>query len=235
MFKSLSKCAFIIGIAVSFLNADQISLNLVSVGTIGGSSIFKADLTEIGLTQIGSITITDDGTPVGGADGIFSGFDLDALFLDVDGNLLTAGDRYFASEYLFTAGTTRPTSLNYMNPSTTHPGPTFGSLNSTTIDYATATLNSFDGVSIADVNSAAGFLTLGDGGVIVANFSPVIPVGSSLYLATGEVGGQQGEFLDAFVTVSTQPSSVPEPTILVLLFGGIICLIPCRKFKNKKV
>jgi len=116
-----------------------------------------------------------------------SGFDLDAVLLDFDGNLATTGDRYYASSYLFTAGSTRFTLDSSMLPNAAHPGPTFGSLNSTTIDLATATLNVIDGVSVADVNTANGFLTLGDGGTLIANFSPPVPVGATLFLLTGEV------------------------------------------------
>lgn len=212
------------------VGADQIPLSLVSAGTVGGTSIFKADLTGIAdLTQIGSITILDDGTPVGGADGIFSGFDLDALFLDGDGNLATSADRYFATEFLFAAGTTRPTSVASLQSNAGHPGPTFGSLNATTIDYAAATLNVYDAVSIADVNSAHGFLTLGDGGQIIANFNPTIPVGASLYLMSGEVGGQEGEFLNASVFVSKDPVATPEPATLILLGIGLVSCLTVRR------
>lgn len=233
MFKTMCKLvAGTLTVAATVI-ADQIPLTLVSAGTVDGTSVFKADLTGIAdLTQIGSITIRDDGSPVGGADGIFSGFDLDALFLDVDGNLATSADRYFATDFLFTAGSTRSTSLVSMQPNAAHPGPTFGSLNATTIDYATATLNSFDAVSIADVNSGYGFLTLGDGGEIVANFNPTVPVGASLYLMSGEVGGQQGEFLDAFVFVSKDPVSTPEPTTLLLLGIGLVSSLALRRSRK---
>jgi len=60
--------------------ALSVPLTPVANGTVGGTLTFTASLTGIvGITQIGSITIVDDGTPVGGAAGVFSGFDLDAI------------------------------------------------------------------------------------------------------------------------------------------------------------
>lgn len=200
-------------------DAASIPLVLVAGPTVGNTLVFSADLTGLGLTQVGSIKVVDDGTPVGGADGIFSGFDLDALFLDADGSLATAGDRTFASSYLFTAGAIRPTANAALLPNAAHPGPTFGSLNANTVDLATATLHALDGVSVADVNTADGFLTLGDGGSLIANFAPPVPIGLTLFLLVGEVGGQAGEGLGASVEVSDRV--IPEPASILLLGTGL--------------
>ena len=204
---------------IASARADTVALTLVDIGLAGGTQtrVFSANLTGLGITQVGAITLVDDGTLFGGADGIFSGFDLDAVFLDLDGNLATSGDRTFASSFLFTAGTTRPTGGDAnLEPNGAHPGPTFGSLDATTIDLATATLNVLDGVPVANVNTADGFLTLGDGGTLIANFNPEVAIGGTLFLLAGEVGGQDGEGLGANVFVSTEP--IPEPGTFVL-FG----------------
>jgi hypothetical protein len=220
---------------VSTSHALTFDLTFTNAGVIGGTTFFKADLTGIsGLTQIGSITVTDDGTTFGGSPGIFSGFDLDAIFLDEDGSLGTNVDRYFATSYLFSAGTTRPTTNSTMLPNAAHPGPTFGSLDATTIDSATATLETIDGVSVADVNVADGFLTLGDGGVLIANFIPELSIPSSLFLALGEVGFEAGEFAGANITVSD--TTVPEPATMLLLASGLLGLaVFGRKNLKKKI
>jgi hypothetical protein len=77
-------------------HAASVPLTLVDAGSLSnGTQLLRADLTGLGLTQIGSITIVDDGTPVGGAGGIFSGFDLDGIFLDGDGDITTLGDQTY--------------------------------------------------------------------------------------------------------------------------------------------
>jgi hypothetical protein len=212
-------------------SAATIPLVLTPGPTVGGTLVFSASLTGLGLTQVGSISITDDGTPVGGSAGIFSGFDLDAVFLDLDGNVATAGDRFFGTSFIFSAGATRPTADPNLLPNGAHPGPTFGSLNANTIDFATATLDALDGVSVADVNTADGFLTLGDGGSLIVNFIPSIPVGATLFLLVGEVGGQQGEGLGATVEVSDV--AVPEPSSMILLGTGAAALLASRRRRHR--
>ena len=214
---------FTSSLAASVAKALTVPLSLTPGPTVADVTlVFSASLTGLGITQIGSITIMDDGTPVGGSNGIFSGFDLDAIFLDTDGSLATSDDRFFASEFIFSAGTTRPTVNPLLLPNAAHPGPTFGSLNATTVDLATATLNLLDGAAVAAVDEANGFLSLGDGGSLIANFAPEVPITGSLFLFTGEVGGQAEEGLGANIFLSDAPSNrIPEPTTLVLIGLGL--------------
>ncbi|MEE8104862.1 MAG: PEP-CTERM sorting domain-containing protein [Planctomycetota bacterium] len=206
---------FVVCLAALPAQADTTEIALVPIGTVDGTTVLEGDLTALGITDIESIMLMDDAAITGGAPGIFSGFDLDAVFLDFDGSLATTGDRAYAADYEFSAGSVRGTSRWYMRPNGSHPGLLFGALDSTTVDLATATLETLDAVSIAHVNRGDGFLSLGDGGSIVANFSPSVAVTGSLFVVVGEVGGN-GENVHAFVTGRDFVEN-PEPASLVLV------------------
>lgn len=219
LFSILSLVALAYGTVAS---ATIVPVTFTHVGFVGGSGVFAADLSGTGLGQIQSIKVTDNNGGSAGASGIFSGFDLDALFLDADGNLATTGDQTFAANFMFIAGSTRGTADPALLANAAHPGPTFGSLNGSTVDLGTATLNAVDGISIADVNQANGFLTLGDGGILTAIFAPPVGFSGSLFLMTGEVG-DNGEGLDALVTVS-DTLQVPEPGSLSIVGLGLLLI-----------
>lgn len=184
-----------------------------TTGTATSTRMYRADLTGLGLSEIGAITVNDSNSGVGGSPGIYSGFDLDAIFLDVDGLLSTATDRFYASSFLFSAGSIRPGSYAPPSPSG---GPTNGSSSPTTVDESFASLNDIDGIWFGP-----GSLTLGDGGSLTAVFSPKIAIGSSLYLFAGEVSGDAGETLTGFVDVSSDLPAVPLPAGLPLLAGAM--------------
>ncbi|MEO1115304.1 MAG: hypothetical protein AAFY05_23365 [Pseudomonadota bacterium] len=191
-----------------------VDVGIDTTGTATETRMFRADLIGLGLTQVGAVTLRDSNSGFGGSTGIFSGFDLDAVFLDVDGLLTTDGDRFFADSFLFSAGTTRPGS--FQGPSTSG-GPTNGSSSATMVDEAFATLNTIDGIFFG-----AGSLTFGDGGILTAIFSPEITIGSSLFLFAGEVSGDPGETLTGLVEISEKPPAVvPLPAALPLLLGGL--------------
>ncbi|MBN9672680.1 hypothetical protein [Roseibium aggregatum] len=196
-----------------------------TTGTATSTRMYRADLTGLGLSKIGSVTLKDSNSGVGGSSGIYSGFDLDAVFLDVDGLLSTDTDRYYANSFLFTAGTTR--SGSYAGPSPSG-GPTNGSSDATTVDESWATLNDIDGLYFS-----TGSLTFGDGGILTAIFSPEITVGSSLFLFAGEVSGDPGETLTGLVEISdtTPVSAVPLPAALPLLAGslGLFGMVSARR------
>ncbi|MEL6433199.1 MAG: hypothetical protein AAFQ28_05300 [Pseudomonadota bacterium] len=186
-------------------------------GTAQDTRMFRADLTGLGLAEIGAVTVNDSNSGFGGSSGIFSGFDLDAIFLDIDGSLLTDTDRFFASGFIFSAGTIRPGGFPPPSPSG---GPTNGSSDASTVDEAFATLNDIDGLFFS-----TGSLTLGDGGTLTAVFDLVITVGSSLFLFAGEVSGDPGETLTGLVEVTDTPPPlppVPLPAGLPLLLTGIL-------------
>jgi len=194
--------------------------------TVGNNSkLFSVSLAGLGLSLVSSITLIDDGVIVGGADGVFSGFDLDGLILDGDGDLTTTGDQFTPLSLGFQAGTTRPTlnqnqlpNLLAAGPAGPVPGPVFGALDATTINGPVATLGEFDAVSSDSIFSADGFLTFGDGGTLVINFAN-IAITPNLTLFIAEVGGQAGE------EILVRVSQVPLPGAVWLFLTGLMALI----------
>lgn len=218
---------------VSPASAATVQLTVVDTGVTVGTNtkLFRADIGPSGLSSVNRITLTDDGTIVGGANGIFSGFDLDAFFIDLDGNFATAGDRISplgaGSTIAFTAGSTRPTALVQEEPTAAHPGPVYGTSNATTLQLATATLETFDAVAIANVFQASGFFTFGDGGELIWTFSDLfLAANPNMTLFFGEVAGQAGENL--LVSVS----NVPLPGAVWLFLSAIAVLFGMSRRRN---
>jgi hypothetical protein len=185
----------------------------VETGTAQETTVFRADLTGFaGLNQIGSITITDSNSGVGGSAGAFSGFDVDAIFLDFDGDYTTTGDQAYASSFLFSPGNIRAGSAPASNTS----GALNGSNANGTVNEAFATLNAIDAIWFG-----AGSISLGDGGSLTANFVPELAVPSSLFLIISEVGNEPGEAINALIEVRTEPQVIPLPASLFLLLAAL--------------
>jgi hypothetical protein len=217
----------IVGAAVAFCSAASaatvspvfVDAGIDTTGTATSTRMYRADLTVLGLTELASVKITDSNSKIGGSSGIYSGFDLDAIFLDVDGLLTTIADRIFAVDFLFSAGTIRPGSFPPPSPSG---GPTNGSSSATSVDEAWATLGDIDGIFFDQ-----GSLTLGDGGTLTAIFDPKVLIGSSMFLFVGEVSGDAGETVTGLIEVSDTPppiAPIPLPASLPLLLSGMIGL-----------
>lgn len=199
-----------------------------TTGTATETRMYRADLTGLGITEVGAITVNDSNSGIGGSSGIYSGFDLDAIFLDVDGSLATSDDRFFASSFLYSAGTARGGG----SPVSPSGGPMNGASSATTVDEAWATLGSIDGIFFG-----TGSITLGDGGSLTAIFDPTIAIGSSLFLFAGEVSGDAGETLTGLVEIADTPPTmtpVPLPAGLPLMLSGLlgIGLLARRKKTN---
>jgi PEP-CTERM motif len=192
-------------------------------GTTGGvpaaTGVFKADLSTLGLGNILSITITDSNSTVGGSGGQFSGFDLDAILLStVDcptaacaASAIPLSAFIFAnSNVLFSPGTQRlPVDPKLF-------GTTASGL---AVDFSLASLGLFDGNATTGP-TAAGFISLGDGGSITFNLSAALST-AGLFLYIGEVG-DNGEVAASNITV--QNTRVPEPETFGLFTLGCLGL-----------
>ena len=85
------------------------------------------------------------------------------------------------------------------------------------IDPAASTLTQFDGVNISHRDNADGFLSMGDGGILVLTFAG-ISVDGGLFLLFGDVGGQ-GE------QVRVDVGAVPLPAAAWLFLSAVALLL----------
>ena len=200
----LASSAFAASVSLSFTQ-----LSGVTGGTLAGTGVFKADLSGVGLANILSIQIADNSAGLGGANGQFSGFDLDAIRLSTSdcATAACAAGLVGISVFDFVAGTTFTPGVQRLpvDPKLFGTG-----VSGTTVDDAVATLGSFDGES--STVTPFGFLSMGDNGSLNFNLTAAVST-AGLFLYIGEVGNN-GEVAASSITV--QDNRVPEPGSLAL-------------------
>lgn len=242
LLKAVAGVFFAIGGLVTVsVSAAAVEIPVSNAGTPGsvtgpaapGTQLQIADLSLAGTPTINTIVLTDISGGSDGAPGVFSGYDLDAIILDRDGDIATtgAGEQFtlasLGANLTFTGGTIRGgAGLLQVPDGFNNVGAYFGTnFGDGLINDVDATLNMFDAANYADTLNADGFLSFGDGGELVITFAD-IAVGSSLFLLIGEVGGQ-GEAIRVDV-----PGQVPLPGAVWLFLSAIAVLFGISRRRN---
>jgi hypothetical protein len=217
---------FVIGILASVsipADASPDPVTMASYGTAGQTQLFRGDLSGLGTGTFNTVTV-QDALSGGGSDGVFSGFDLDFILLDRDGNLSTTADQILAFENSSTSlasGSARNPVTSPYQPTPSHPGALFGLNTDGSIDFATATIATRDGTydpySLA-VDTSNGWVTLGDGGVLTVRFPETMLTGSGMWVFAGEVG--MNEVLLANIEIADF-KAVPAPGAIILGVVGV--------------
>ncbi len=169
-------------------------LNATYLGDVGGSGVFRVDLSTLGLSVIQSIIVEDD-NKISGGSGAASGFDLDVVKLSP---ILTSSPTQVASlvglnaftfsdaEVILKPGFLQPYSPS--DPLSFDQNRLFGTAGSN-VDFTIATLDTLDGEFSADI----GGVSIGEGGRIGFSLNaPISP--SGLYLYVADSGGGNDSF-----------------------------------------
>jgi Ca2+-binding RTX toxin-like protein len=190
-------------------------LTFEAIGTFNGSTIYRADLSNLGI-DISSLTLADSNSRSGGAGGMFSGFDLDAVALSTkylpnyggvipidlnDPGSLPRLDVFDFSNagLVFSPGTER-------TPSPYTRSDLANSVNGL-VDNSGARLDLFDDRGLP--SDTHGSLTFGDGGSLALNLTQPVSTKGPLYLYVGEAGISLGETISGDISVSSNRTDAP--------------------------
>ncbi len=189
----------------------ETALDFTEVGPLGEGTLYRAELPDV-TGGIASIRIDDDGDYLGGAEGRFSAFDLDAIAMSRELVETTAGldqSKFNALSRLelfdFAQGSV------FFEPGVQRAGrfqdrDLVGSVNGL-VDLAVARLDLADNTG-GMTDDPAGIVSLGEGGSL--GFDLTAPVRSSagdpVFLYVVEAGGVEN--LDGVVRVSSDPIAV---------------------------
>ncbi|UCG49205.1 MAG: hypothetical protein JSU94_05365 [Phycisphaerales bacterium] len=208
-------------------NPAPVSMNFYA--DIGLTRVWRGDLSTLGSGTFDSVALTD--VVGGGGDGLFSGFDLDFIVIDLDGNLNTTVDQIAPFENASTfvqSGSVRNPATSPHQPTALHPGKLFGLNVDGSIDFTTASMGNLDSYfkSPPTVDTSKGWVTLGDGGVLKAKFPTVILGGGPMYLFVGDVGAN--ESLQAELEIPDFHVPAPGAALLGAIGAGLVGLLRRR-------
>lgn len=186
-------------------HANEVSLTFTKIGTTTGTTIYRADLANLGI-DVRSLLLTDSGSAAGGSPGRFSGFDLDAIVLsskliDAVPSAAALNDGVFLPKQdVFDFST----SSVFLRPGTQRFGvEQAADLNGTVNGMLDGlnTLGVFD--ATGQTGTIGGRVTLGDGGSIGFNLKEAVSTKEPLYLYISESGISDEETVRATVSASS--------------------------------
>jgi len=173
---------------------DLVPLDMHYSTHIGQTAVFRADLTGFDLGTIRAVTILD-GYSQSGSGEIFSGFDVDFVCFDGDGDVRTTDDQIHLLEGLsfVLPGLARPAPDG--QPRYPSPPALFGLSLDGSIDHDRVALDArdahfeLDSLNYIMLDRSYGWVSLGDGGSLTVGF-PLISIGGGegMFLCVGDVG-----------------------------------------------
>ncbi len=187
--------------ATIFLYPRDIGIELEFYCNIGDTRIYRANLRNSTVKRIKLVIINDSGRG-GGGGGTCSGFDIDFLLFDLDGDLNTELDQVkpvLNDETFVSAGAILSVKNANWLPTLYNPGILFGLSKDKSINYKVATLGTRDAVI---AGKSTGWVSLGDTGTLQVRFPDTLVDDSrDLYFFIGEVGVTTKEVLAAKVII----------------------------------
>ncbi len=225
--KRVLLCAVCVLTFAHGLQAAVIDVPVSQVGRYNQTVVSRSDQA---LTGDFLAVMVNSSSNAGGSGGVWSGVDVDFVYLSTspvfgDPNATVILPDLGAGTYVQTG--TRRAGAPY--ETALHPGVFFGLNVDGSIDHATAGLHSmnaaypqfvYPGLNLVD--SSTGWVTLGDGGRLVADLGNV---SGTFYVFLGEAA-TSGE--PATVQL-VQPEPIPEPASLAILSaGGLLGVIRRR-------
>jgi hypothetical protein len=211
-------CLAVLGASAVIAQGAITPLTVNSVGQAGQTTIWGGQYSG----TISTVRITDLNTG-GGEPGVWSGTDIDFVWLDRDGDFNTTGDRILPNlgASVFTPGAARTPAGEY-TPTSSRPGSLFGTNAANNVDNSIATLNQRDASwpwnpRVPAVENSHGWLSLGDGGSLELSFEAPE---DNYWVFIGEVGNNE-PISSAAGTFASEvefnpPASLvdPEPEVL---------------------
>ncbi len=177
-------------------------------GVLGQTTVYSSHVTDLPAGFLDSVVFTDRNKK-GGSSGVFSGFDLDFVLLDVDG-VFNNGDEFaVVAGADLQLGDVRNRVATRFRPTDAHRGELFGLDAAGAVVPSVATLSTYDASYVAGaqlaVDSSHGWVSLGDGGELDLSLERISTrVYPDLHIYVGDAG-LNDESMDAVLQLRFVP------------------------------